>query len=64
MRKNQIHLFEKNLEIYENMVWPITYLIKTMHLTFAIVAQDNNDNNNNQLEVLEDNNITNESFDH
>jgi hypothetical protein len=47
------------------MVWPITCLIKTMHLTFAIVAQDNNDNNNNQLEVLEDNNITNDkSFDH
>jgi len=46
------------------MVWPITCLIKTMHLTFAIVAQDN-DNNNNQLEVLEDNNITNDkSFDH
>lgn len=47
------------------MVWPVTCLIKTMCLTFAIVAQDNNDNNNNQLEVLEDNNITNDkSFDH
>jgi hypothetical protein len=46
------------------MVWPITYLIKTMHLTFAIVTQDNNDNNNNH-EVLEDNNIINDkSFDH
>jgi hypothetical protein len=47
------------------MVWPITCLIKTMHLTFAIVAQDKNDNNNNQSGVLEDNNITNDkSFDH
>jgi hypothetical protein len=46
------------------MVWLITCLIKTMHLTFAIVAQNNNDKNNNQLEVLEENNIINDkSFD-